>query len=140
MTLDEQKRHAEKLLFASASGDVPTVASLISEDFHFQYMERQKGWSGEGSTRSNRDNFLKIGVPMSNSLTKDGMHFTLLRVIGEADCVAIFGESNATSNDGKRYNNRYCWRITFSGDKVSEFLEFCDTHHAREILFDELPG
>jgi ketosteroid isomerase-like protein len=44
---------------------------------------------------------------------------------------------NATSLKGGAYNNNYCWRIRFSGDKLCELLEFCDSHHAYEVLFGE---
>jgi ketosteroid isomerase-like protein len=139
VTQDEQKRIATELLYASESGNAEKVAQLVTDDFHFQFMERLDSWVDEGgkkSTRLNKQDFLKTGVPMVNDLTVDGMHFQVFLTMGEGPYVAIFGESNGTSKTGKKYNNRYCWRFTFTGDKVSEFLEFCDTHHAHQILFD----
>lgn len=29
-----------------------------------------------------------------------------------------------------------CWRMTFSGNRVAEFREYCDTHHAHAVLFE----
>jgi ketosteroid isomerase-like protein len=136
---EEQKKRAIELLHAVDRGDAAATLKLISDDFHFQFMERRASWSVDGkevSTRLDKETFLKHGVTAVANVTKDGMHFKVHMAISEGPVVALFGESDGTSLKGKRYNNTYCWRFTFSGDKVSEMLEYCDTHHAHEVLFD----
>jgi len=131
---------ATRLLHASASGDVDTVGQLINDDFHFQFMQKAESWSADGketSAKLDKDNYLAYGVPVSNQITQDGMHFTIELILVDGPWVAAFGHSNATSLKGKPYNNNYCWRILFSGEKVSELREYCDTHHAYEVLFEE---
>lgn len=140
LTTDEMKDVATRLLHASASGDVETVASLINDDFHFQFMQKADSWSADGketSAKLDRENYLAYGVPVSRQITRDGMHFTVELILIDEPWVAVFGHSNATSLKGKEYNNNYCWRILFSGGKVSELREYCDTHHAYEVLFEE---
>jgi ketosteroid isomerase-like protein len=134
------KETAARLLHASASGDVETVRAVINADFHFQFMQKANSWSADGkevSARLDHDNYLAYGVPVSNRITRDGMHFTVELILVDEPYVVIFGHSNAVSLKGKSYNNNYCWRMRFSGDKVSDFQEYCDTHHAYEVLFEE---
>jgi ketosteroid isomerase-like protein len=139
MDIETQKKIAVELLYASESGDVEKATALTNADFHFQFMEKASSWSADGkvtSTRLDKEAFLKHGITAVKNVTKDGMHFKVHLAIAEGPYVALFGESNATSNKGRPYNNNYCWRFTFSNGKVSEFLEFCDTHHAHEVLFE----
>lgn len=138
MTTSKKKQIALELLAAAESGDAATSDRLTTDDFHFQFMQRLESWDGEdgkSTTRINKADFINNGIRMVGDLTKAGMNFRVDLLIEEGDHVAIFGESNAESKAGKPYNNRYCWRFTFTGDKVSEFLEFCDTSHAHQQLF-----
>jgi len=140
MNVDQMKDHATRLLMASASGDVETVRPLINEDFTFRFMQKAESWSADGKETSatlDKENYLAYGVPVSKQITQNGMHFTVELILVDGDWVAIFGQSNATSLKGKPYNNNYCWRMRFSGEGVSEFREYCDTHHAYEVLFEE---
>ena len=139
MDIETQKRIATDLLYASECGDAATTDALTNADFHFQFMEKAASWSAEGkqiSTRLDKEAFLKHGIFAVKTITKDGMHFKVHLALAEGQYVALFGESNGTSNKGKPYNNNYCWRFRFSNGKVSELLEFCDTHHAHEVLFE----
>jgi ketosteroid isomerase-like protein len=136
--MSKQKEIALELLKASECGDAATCERLTTDDFEFQFMQRLESWTGEGgkkTTRINKADFIGTGINMVNDLTRDGMHFRVDLVIEEGPVVAAFGESNAVAKSGKPYNNRYCWRLTFRGDKVCEFLEFCDPSHAVEALF-----
>ena len=139
MTGKEKKAMAAKLLHASASGDVAAVRSVINEEFTFRFMQKAESWSADGietSATLDRENYLKSGVPVSNQITQDGMHFTLELFVLDGDCMAVFGHSNATSLKDKSYNNEYCWRLRFSGEGVSELREYCDTKHAYDVLFE----
>ncbi|RYE58670.1 MAG: hypothetical protein EOP18_00795 [Rhizobiaceae bacterium] len=140
MTPEQKKEAALKLLRASDNADVDAVLAVISDDFHFQFMERADSWSVDGqevSTRLNKETFLKYGINATKDITVDGMHFTVDLVLCDGDYVCIFGESHATSKKGKSYNNTYCWRMHFTGDRISEFREYCDTHHAHAVLFEQ---
>lgn len=140
MTPDEKKEAALSLLRAADATDVAAAEALISEDFQFQFMERADSWSVDGlevPSRLNRDMFLKYGITAAQNITRDGMHFTIDLVLCDGDYVCIFGESHAESNQGRAYNNTYCWRFRFSGDRICEFLEYCDTHHAHMVLFEQ---
>jgi len=138
MTADEKKEKALKLLFCADRQDADTARGLISDDFQFQFMERADSWIVDGqevSARLDKEAFLIHGVTATKMMTRDGMNFTVDLVLCDGDYVCIFGESHATSNAGKLYNNTYCWRMRFTGELISEFREYCDTHHAHVVLF-----
>lgn len=140
MIVEQMKDHAVKLLLASASGDVQTVRPLINDDFTFRFMQKAESWSADGKETSatlNKENYLAYGAPVSKQITRDGMHFTVELILVDGPWVATFGFSNATSLKGKPYNNNYCWRMLFSGNGVKEFQEYCDTHHAYDVLFEK---
>ena len=140
MTRADMEAVATKLLRASANGDVETVRQCITDDFHFQFMQKAASWSADGmevSARLDKENYLAHGVPVSKQITRDGMHFTVELILVDAPYVVIFGHSNATSLKGKPNNNNYSWRMRISGDRVCDFQEYCDTHHAYEVLFGE---
>ena len=82
-----------------------------------------------------RETFLKHGVTATRMMTSTGMNFTFELALCDGDFVCVFGESHALSNSGRPYNNSYSWRFRFKDDKIVEFLEYCDTHHAHEVLF-----
>lgn len=138
MTSDEKKERALKLLACADACDVDTAASLIGEDFQFRFMERAESWTVDGNVvpaRLDRETFLKHGVTATRMMTRAGMNFTIDLVLCDGDYVCVFGESHAESHQGRAYNNTYSWRFRFSGEKIVEFLEYCDTHHAHEVLF-----
>lgn len=140
MTREDMETVATRLLHASASGDVETVRQCITDDFHFQFMQKAASWSADGkevSARLDKESYLAHGVPVSQQITRDGMHFTIELAVIEAPWVVIFGHSNATSLRGQPYNNNYSWRMKFAGERVCDFQEYCDTHHAYEVLFGE---
>jgi ketosteroid isomerase-like protein len=118
---------------------VETARELINEDFTFRFMQKAETWSADGKEMSatfDKENYLKYGVSICNQITRDGLHFTVELILCDGDWLAVFGYSNATSLKGKLYHNNYCWRLRFSGDRISELREYCDTHHAYEVLFE----
>lgn len=135
--LQSRKEVAQTFMVALDAGDVELVRSLISDDFHVQFMDQTPIFENGGDipNRMAMPEFLAGGVPLIRSVTVDGMHFVFTSVVAEGDEVVIFGKSDAQTVTGKAYRNVYAWRIVFSGDKIVELNEFCDTHLARNIIF-----
>ncbi|MFV8816801.1 nuclear transport factor 2 family protein [Haliea sp. E17] len=138
MTIEQRKQNAVKMLHASARGDADAVRELINDDFQFRFMQQADSWSADGEEMSaalDKENYLAYGVPVAKQITRDGMHFTEELILADGDYIVVFGHSNAVSLKGQPYNNNYCWRMRFSGDRISELYEYCDTHLAHEVLF-----
>lgn len=136
---DEQKERAKQLLQACDTGDAEAADALIAEDFTFQFMEKADSWAVDGeevSTKLDRKTFLVHGVGAAAQVTQDKLNFSFELAVSEGPYVMILGQSNAKSLKGKAYNNNYCWYFRFTGDRVSEMREYCDTKHAHDVLFD----
>lgn len=137
---EEQKEKAKQLLKACDAGDADAAAALIADDFTFQFMEKADSWMVDGqevSTKLDRATFLNYGVSAAENVTLDKvLNFSFELAVSDGPHVMILGQSNAKSLKGKPYNNNYCWYLRFSGDRISELREYCDTKHAHDVLFD----
>jgi len=139
MELDEQKERARRLLKACDDGDREKAEALIADDFTFQFMEKADSWAVDGevvSTKLDKQTFLVHGVGAAAQVTQDKLNFSFDLAVSEGPHVMILGQSNAKSLKGKPYNNNYCWYVRFTGDRISELREYCDTKHAHDVLFD----
>lgn len=140
MNSQQQKEKAKTLLLACDAGDVAAADMLIADNFTFQFMDHSASWSVDGheiSSKLDRETFLRQGVTAGEAVTRDGLNFAFDLAISEGPHVAIFGKSNGTSKSGKEYANSYCWYVGFSGEKIAELREYCDTHLAHQVLFDQ---
>lgn len=139
MRSEQQKENAMALLRACDAGDAAAANALIADNFTFQFMDHSASWSVDGvevASILDRDTFLTQGIAAGENVTRDGLNFEFDLAISEGPHVALFGRSNGTSLKGEKYSNTYCWYVGFSGDKITELREYCDTHLAHRILFD----
>ena len=63
---------------------------------------------------------------------------TAQRILADGDCVVVESQGQATTKDGKAYNNRYCYVFRLAGGKVREIVEYMDTELVTRALGD--PG
>jgi ketosteroid isomerase-like protein len=77
-------------------------------------------------------------LPQLRSSFSDGWSLRPWRVFGEGSSVALEAESHGirVRKDGttKSYQNRYCFVLELSGDKVARVREYCDTLHAFDVF------
>lgn len=139
MNSEDMKDRARQLLKACDAGDGDAAEALISDDFTFRFMEQAESWSVDGqevSTTLDRGTFLQYGVTAAAAVTQDKLNFAFDLAVCEGPHVMVLGTSNALSLKGEPYKNNYCWYVRFDGDRISMLREYCDTKHARDVLFD----
>lgn len=77
-------------------------------------------------------------LPQLRSSFSDGWSLRPWRVFGDGSSVALEAESHGirVRKDGttKLYQNRYCFVLELSGDKVARVREYCDTLHAFDVF------
>jgi len=77
-------------------------------------------------------------LPQLHSSFSEGWSFIPWRVFVDASTIALEAESNGirVRKDGttKSYQNRYCFVLELSGDKVASVREYCDTLHAFDVF------
>lgn len=130
MTLDEQKERAVKFIKALEWPEAETLASMVTDDFEFDPMGRLKQvpvLHGKAATKL-MESTLRRAFP-------DRLKMTVLTVIAEANQVAIQAESEAITDKGRQYANRYHFYIRFAGDKIAQVREYNDTDHVRQVIF-----
>jgi len=130
MTLDDQKELAIKFLKALEWPEAVTLSAMVTDDFEFDPMGRLKQvpvLHGKEATKLMETN-LRRAFP-------NRLNMKILTVIAEGNQVAIQAESNAITNKGRNYANRYHFYFRFAGDKIALVREYNDTNHVREVIF-----
>lgn len=130
MTLDEQKQLAIKFVKALEWPEAETLSAMVTDDFEFDPMGRLKQvpvLHGKEATQLMETN-LRRAFP-------NRLDMRILTVIAEGNSVAIQAESNAITNKGRNYANRYHFYFRFAGDKIALVREYNDTNHVREVIF-----
>jgi ketosteroid isomerase-like protein len=57
-----------------------------------------------------------------------------LYMIAEGNMVAVQGQGENTTRDGRRYDNTYCWIFAFRDGQVAAVTEYADTELMRSVL------
>jgi ketosteroid isomerase-like protein len=55
-------------------------------------------------------------------------------MIAEGNMVAVQGQGENITRDGRKYQNTYCWVFTFRGGQVRSVTEYADTELIRSVL------
>ena len=141
MDSEAQKELCMEFQRAMERADREFIDSVLAPDFTFENIEDEPVHNpNTGQTygpKFTRQEYLDIGVPSIKKFTVDGMHFEFEYAISEGPIVALFGTSNGTGHNGKKYANRYCWLYRFAGDQIDMKREYKDTWLARKTLYGE---
>ena len=130
MTLDQRKHRAVEFLKALEWPEAETLAAMVTDDFEFDPMGRLKQvpvLHGKAATKLMETN-LRRAFP-------NRLKMRVLTVIGEGNQIAIQAESEAITDKGRQYANRYHFYFRFAGDKIALVREYNDTDHVRQIIF-----
>jgi uncharacterized protein len=130
MTLEQQKELAVKFIKALEWPEAKILSAMVTEDFEFDPMGRLKQvpvLHGKEAIRLMETN-LQRAFP-------NRLAMRILTVIAEGNAVAIQAESEAITNKGRKYSNRYHFYIRFAGDKIALVREYNDTDHVRQVIF-----
>ena len=57
-----------------------------------------------------------------------------LYMIAEGNMVAVQGQGENVTRDGRRYDNTYCWIFAFRDGQVRAVTEYADTELMRSVL------
>ena len=128
MSIQENKRLAERLLEILSAGDVAAMLDAYTHDFRY--------WTA-GST------------PISGSFTREqveanagaifqafpeGLRFSVQAMTAEGDRVAVEAESHGVHASGAVYHNQYHFLLIFRDGKIAQLKEYLDTELANRVL------
>lgn len=123
MNTIENKEIVSRFYEAGNRGDLETCFDLLAEDIR---------WTNIGTTSLSGTFVGKTALmeellgPLFGQLQK-GIHMTVLRLIAEGDFVVAQTSGQAVTNEGKPYNNSYCWVIRMRDGQMAEVTEYLDT-------------
>ncbi|MFF3228935.1 nuclear transport factor 2 family protein [Nocardia suismassiliense] len=122
-TSDKNKQLMKELFAGLAQGDGTRMNELLAEDCR---------WTVIGTTPLSGTNIGKEAI--DNAVTAhllgrlDGPIICIAdRFIAEDDHVVIQFHGQATTTQGRPYNNTYCWVCRLSDGQIREVTEYVDT-------------
>ena len=111
-------------VFAELShGNLEPLFDLMAEDMQWIWMGSgplAKSFVGKDSVISELFASVHTALAGSYKVFPD-------RFIGDGNIVAIEHKGQATTVDGRPYNNSYCWVCRFADGKLIELREYMDT-------------
>ena len=119
----ENKQLLQRIFAELERGDPAPFIGVLADDVR---------WTIVGSTDWSRTYDGKNAVlgellgPLRERLT--GMiKVTVTRILADEDCVVVEARGEATTKNGRAYNNTYCWIFRLDGGKAHEITEHLDT-------------
>lgn len=85
------------------------------------------GTSAIAKTYTSRLQFMTETLGVMGSRLAEPIRVTVERVIGDGDTVAVVWRGHAMANDGKPYDNHYCWVMRVADGKVVDVLAWFDS-------------
>lgn len=136
MSIEQNKAAVRAWFAAVASGDEAAILDMTTEDFIFKSMARSPAWM---LYEWDRNEFAKVPTTMSAMLTAP-IRLDIVDITAEGDRVAVEAETDATMQNGRRYNNAYHFVFKFRDGKFSELREYSCSYLAQSCFGAVEPG
>lgn len=130
MNVEDNKQVVQAFYDAGNVGDVDRLLSLLSDDIK---------WTNIGNTRfsltceGKQDLIENLIGPVFGRL-QAGITAHVENMFGEGDWIAVQVKGEATTVDGKPYNNTYCHIFRVRNGQIVETTEYFDTELVTEVL------
>ena len=130
----ENKQLLQRVFAEMAKGNGRALVEIMADDV---------AWTIQGSSpwartyqgkRAVIDELLK---PLAKRFATP-YRATAKRILADGDCVVVESRGEATTTDGKPYNNYYCFVFRLDGGRIREITEYMDTELVTSALGD--PG
>ena len=126
---EENKAVALEFIEAMSSSDGARAARCLAPDA----FTLAKGFSKFAGVR--RFDTIVGVIDSFDTLLPTGLGAEIKSVTAEGDRVAVEFEGNATTSEGKPYNNQYCMVFTLAEGKIARVHEYFCTKLADEVLW-----
>ena len=132
MSAEDSKEVINRFYAAGNVGDVDTLLSLLDDDIR---------WTNIGTTQfsmtcnGKQDLIENLLGPVFGRL-ENGIVAHVHNVIAEGEWVAVQLTGEATTNDGRPYNNTYCHVFRIRHGRIVEATEYFDSELVTSVLAD----
>lgn len=130
MEASENKRIMQEVFAGLSTGNTSIFFERMADDIR---------WVITGTTKLSRTfegkDAVLTGLLMPlRELFGDRLTLTAHRFIAEDDFVVVESHGNGTTNDGRAYNNTYCWVNRLADGKITEIVEYLDTQLVASVF------
>jgi hypothetical protein len=124
------KQRLEQVFGETAKGNGQPFLDALAEDAEWTVIG-STGWSKtyRGKVAILRD----LIAPLRRALTPP-LKTHALHMIAEGNRVAVQGQGENITRDGRKYENTYCWIFAFRDGQVRSITEYADTELIRTVL------
>lgn len=126
---EQNKQVVLKFINAMGSSDGATAATCLAQDA----FTLAKGFGKFAGIR--RYDTIVGTIDAFKQLVPTGLRPDIKSVTAESDRVVVEFEGNATTCDGKPYNNQYCMVFTLADGKIKQVNEYFCTILAEDVLW-----
>jgi ketosteroid isomerase-like protein len=128
---EANKQLAREMVDALTRADVDWVKEHYADDFRI-WVTGSLPFSGENDKAG-----AIAGMPAVLDLFPEGLTFTIRNMVAEGDTVAIEANSAGKTFRGDDYAQEYHFVMRARDGKITEWKEYMDTEHARQVLVGE---
>jgi uncharacterized protein len=133
--IDTPRKRLEYIFGETASGNWQPFVDALAEDAEWTVIG-STGWSKNyrGKPQIMSDLFAPLRRVLAPPRESHAFH-----MIAEGNMVAVQGQGQNTTRDGRRYDNTYCWIFAFRDGRVAAVTEYADTELMRSVLGEPPP-
>jgi uncharacterized protein len=130
--LQTPKKCLEHIFGETAKGNGQPFLDALADDAEWAVIG-STGWSKtyRGKTAILGDLIAPLRRALASPLKTHALH-----MIAEGNMVAVQGQGENITRDGRRYENTYCWVFAFRDGRVVGITEYADTELMRSALGD----
>lgn len=123
MGATENKRLMRRIFDGLAQGDGRLLIDSLADDFRWTLIGTTE-WSRtyEGKQAVVAELLRPLFAQFETRYTNTASLF-----VAEGDHVVVECRGQVGTKHGTAYNNTYCWVCRFSGERLQELTEYCDT-------------
>jgi ketosteroid isomerase-like protein len=128
--IDTPRRRLEFIFSETAKGNGQPFLDALAEDAEWTIIG-STGWSK--TYRGKLQILSDLIAPLRRVLSPPRKSHAL-HMIAEGNMIAVQGQGENTTRDGRRYDNTYCWIFSFRDGQVRAVTEYADTELMRSVL------
>lgn len=130
MNENENKQVVINAYTALGSGDGNSFIGYLNDDIHMTLFGNHK----MSRTFQGKKDILENMVPLMRSKILGHVKLHIRNVITEGENVVIEMEGESKTQDGREYNNKYCFWVRVNDGKIVETREYMDTELVKSIF------
>ena len=81
-----------------------------------------------------KEDFLDHTFRRLNRVLKEGVILAIRNILVDGDYAAVELQALSTANNGKPFNNTYCWIVKFDRDMITEVRAYLDSALVRTLM------